>query len=73
MRYPNGKYHRGEDWHTRHKYPGKCAKCGKEGEKSDFIPLYVRVTSYDSHRILCRLCADCLNELANDLGAKIPE
>lgn len=71
-KYPSSNYHRGQDWHSRHKYPSVCTKCGKEGQKSDFIPLYVRMTSYDSHRILCRLCSDCLVALSKDLGVEIP-
>ena len=64
---------RGKEWYQKHKFPGKCVKCGKAGQKSDFIPLFVRVTSYESHRILCRLCHDCLTTLAHDLGVEIPE
>ena len=72
----HGKYNqhlRGDGWYKKHKFPGKCVKCGKAGQKSDFIPLFVRVTSYESHRILCRLCHDCLTTLAHDLGVEIPE
>lgn len=66
---------RGDDWQKLHgkRFTCNCAKCGKHGQKSDFIPLYVRVTSYDSHRILCRLCHDCLTTLAHGLGVEIPE
>ena len=37
-RYPNQNYARGADWHKKHRYPGKCAKCGKEAEKTLCLP-----------------------------------
>lgn len=71
--YPKDNYHRGEDWHKRHRYPSKCAKCGKGGQKSTMPALYVRKNSYDSHRILCRICPDCLPGFLDGLGVKMPE
>lgn len=71
----DNKHLRGERWQKLHgkRFAGRCVKCGKHGQKSDFIPLYVRVTEFDSHRMLCRLCHDCLTTLASDLGVEIPE
>lgn len=73
MRYPkSNNLPRGEAWHKKHKYPGKCAKCGKEGEKSTMSALYVRKHN-DSHRILCRLCDDCMNAFCVELNVELPE
>lgn len=66
-------YPRGERWHEIHKHPSMCYKCEKLGEKKDFIALYVRLSSYDSHRVLARLCRDCMNELADELEVTLPE
>jgi hypothetical protein len=73
MTYHKENYPRGEDWHKIHKYPGMCYRCDKQGQKKDFIPLYVRMSSYDSHRILARLCPECLNALADELDVTLPE
>lgn len=73
MRYNKDNYARGEKWHQIHKYPSVCYRCDKRGEKKDFIPLYVRMSSYDSHRIIARLCRDCLNEFADELDITLPE
>lgn len=72
-KYQNSNYPRGEDWHKRHRYPGKCAKCGKEAEKNTMPALYIRKDSYDTHRILCRFCTDCLPLFLDELGVKMPE
>lgn len=72
MRYPKNNYPKGDKWHEKHKHPGKCAKCGKEGEKRTMRALYVRMTSYDSHRILCRLCPDCMNAFCAEMGVELP-
>ncbi len=73
MKHNNINHLRGERWHQIHKYPSMCYKCGQEGQKKDFIPLYVRMTSYDSHRILARMCRDCLDKLADELDVNLPE
>ncbi len=73
MNYPKTNYPKGDRWHKIHQYPSKCNKCGKAGEKSDFIPLFVSMTSYDSKRIIGRLCRECLSELATELRVKLPE
>lgn len=72
-RYPNSNYPRGAEWHKKHRYPGQCAKCGKEAEKNTMPALYIRKDGYDTHRILCRLCADFLPALLADLGVEMPE
>ena len=66
-------YPKGEEWHEKHKYPGKCAKCGKDGEKSTMRALYIRMISYDSNRVLCRLCDDCIAGLLAELNVELPE
>ena len=73
MKYPSSKYPKGDRWHNIHRYPSKCNKCGKTGEKSDFYPLFVSMTQYDSKRILSRLCRECLSELATDLQVELPK
>ena len=74
MKHRSDNHVRGERWQKIHgkRYTCNCAKCGKHGQKSNFIALCVKVTDYDSHRILCRLCSDCLAAVANDLGVEIP-
>lgn len=66
---------RGEDWQNIHgkRFNCKCQKCGKEGQKSTMPGLYLRKNGYDSHRILCRFCADCLPLFLDDLGVTMPE
>lgn len=73
MNYPKRNYPRDARWHKIHRYPSECNRCHAKGEKSDFIPLYVRMTSYDSKRILCRLCPECLSALATELEITLPE
>ena len=66
-------YHRGEDWHRRHSYPGVCAGCGKEDEKRRLKALYVRHSNYDPLRVLCHLCPDCMGGLLGQLQIHPPE
>ena len=64
-------YLRGERWHQVHKHPGQCRKCGRAGEKSEFITLSYRVPKYNSYRVMARLCPDCLRELAAGLDVEV--
>lgn len=50
-----------------------CNGCGQQGQKRDFIALYYRAPSYNSHRILARLCPDCLKKLADELDVCVSE
>ncbi len=71
----DGQNPRGEDWQNIHgkRFNCKCNKCGKAGQKSKMPGLYLRKNANDSHRILCRICPDCLPHLLADLGVKMPE
>jgi hypothetical protein len=64
---------RGAKWHEAHKFPTICKKCGKEGEKNTMHALYTRKSGYDTPRILCRLCPECMAIFMDELDIEIPD
>ena len=74
MKAHQDNYLRGERWYAAHQHHrAMCNKCGQLGQKRDFTVLYYRAPTYSSHRILARLCPDCLKELADELDVCISE
>lgn len=74
MKLNTDNYLRGERWYAAHKQPRTmCNDCGQLGPTRDFITLYYRVPGYSSHRILARLCRECLKELTDRLEVTISE
>ena len=69
------KHLKGSDWQKLHgkRYNGNCVLCGESGPKNTIPALYLRKTTVDSHRILCRICHKCLPLLLADLGVEMPE
>lgn len=74
MKHRSDNHVRGERWHKLHekRFVSNCAKCGKHGLKAEMPGLYLR-RPYDSHRILCHLCSDCLPRFLDELGVEMPE
>lgn len=73
MKVHQDNYLRGDRWYAAHKHTSMCYMCDKQAEKKDLIVLYYRAPTYNSHRVLARLCPDCLKELADELDVTLPE
>lgn len=60
-----------ELWEVLPRLVTNCARCGREGMKKKMAGLYTKDVS-GSVRILCHLCPDCMDTLAEELGFSLP-